>query len=439
VRRILSGSLEHLAPTALLRLVSATSPSGVLELETADGSLRLEVDRGRVRMPSRSELASAGRVLACRRGEFRFSPHGVTPHVGEVLSLTAFAEAAGAAASNLEVDRLLEKELLEISQPLSRANIHVLPTEPPQNPLDDLRADLEIEPPTGLLVARVGLAAKDPEWWRGSLELEWRRRGWQIRHFTVAEDVDLEPFDILVVDDRQAGARTGRENQWLELIRRAAAADPPLPVVWVASLGDAEWLQRLIEAGVSFLIPAPHGDTGEITARFGDGLSRVVERHLEARRSEGPSRLPPGVTELVAALLSESEPDQGISSLLQLAAEHFERGAVLMVEENFVRCRAGFGYPLNRDHTTLPREVGLLDHVIRTGEAVMAVDPEAGEIGGLAKVLGIGALPAATAVIPLGRSGRVAGILVADRQGRELPDLDDLVLLAGRLGGAAVR
>ena len=36
MRRTLSGSLEHLAPAALLRLVSATSPSGVLEIDTAD-------------------------------------------------------------------------------------------------------------------------------------------------------------------------------------------------------------------------------------------------------------------------------------------------------------------------------------------------------------------------------------------------------------------
>jgi hypothetical protein len=210
-------------------------------------------------------------------------------------------------------------------------------------------------------------------------------------------------------------------------------------VVWVTSLDDVGWVHRLIEAGVSFLMPAPHGESGEIMARFGDGLSLVVERHLEARRSDGRSGLPPGVTELVGALLSEDDPDQGITSLLQVAAEHFERGAVLMAEETVVRCRAGFGYPLNSDHTKLPREVGLLEHVIRTGEAVMAVDPDTEEIGGLADVLGVDALPAAVAVIPLGRSGGVAGILVADRQGRELPDLDDLVLLAGRLGGAAVR
>ncbi len=439
MRRVLSGNLEHLAPTALLRLVSATSPSGILELDTTDGSLRLEVDRGRVRMPSRSELASAGQVLACRHGGFRFSPHEVAPHEGEVLSLTAFAEAAGAAASNQEVDRLLEEELIEISQPLSRANIHVLPSEPPQNPLADLLADLEVEASTGLLVARVGVAVQDSRWWRGSLEPEWRRRGWRVLYFSVSEDVDLDTVDILVVDDRQAGFRTGRDDQWLGLIGRAAAMDPPLPVVCVTSLGDAGWVHQLIEAGVSFLMPAPHGETSEIMARFGDGLSLVVERQLEARRSEGHSALPPGVTELVGALLSEDDPDQGISSLLQVAAEHFERGAVLMAEELVVRCRAGFGYPLSRNNTTLPREIGLLEHVIRTGEAVMAVDPEAGETGGLAEVLGVGSLPAATAVIPLGRSGEVAGILVADRQGRELPDLDDLVLLAGRLGGAAVR
>jgi hypothetical protein len=241
------------------------------------------------------------------------------------------------------------------------------------------------------------------------------------------------------VDDRQVGSRAGRQGLWLQLIRRAAAADPSLPVVWVMSLDDVAWVHRLIEAGVSFVMPAPHGETSEILARFADGLSLVVERHLEARRSEGRSGLPPGVTELVAALLSEDDPDQGISSLLQLAAEHFDRGAVLMAEEAVVRCRAGFGYPLNRDHTKLPREVGLLEHIIRTGEAVMEVDPEAEEVGGLADVLGVDALPAAVAVIPLGRGGEVAGILVADRQGHELPDLDDLVLLAGRLGGAAVR
>ncbi|MBD3871624.1 MAG: hypothetical protein IFK91_01720, partial [Acidobacteria bacterium] len=355
------------------------------------------------------------------------------------VSLTAFAETVGAAASNLEVDRVLGEEFLEVSLPLSRAKIHVLPSEPPQNPLDDLLADLEVDASTELLIARVGVAVQDPRWWRGSLEREWRRRGWRVRFFSVAEDVDIGDVDLLVVHHQQASSWAGREGQWLQVIGRATAADPPLPVVWVAPLSDAGWVHQLIEAGVSFLMPAPQAEASESMARFGADVSLVVERLLEARRSEEHSALPPGVTDLVSALLSESDPDQGVSSLLQVAAEHFERGAVLMAEETLVRCRAGFGYPLDRNSTTLPREVGLLEHVICTGEAVMAIDPESGEVGGLAEVLGVSELPAATAVIPLGRGGGVAGILVADRQGRELPDLDDLVLLAGRLGGAAVR
>jgi hypothetical protein len=49
--------------------------------------------------------------------------------------------------------------------------------------------------------------------------------------------------------------------------------------------------------------------------------------------------------------------------------------------------------------------------------------------------LGVSELPPATALIPLGRCGAVVGVLVADREGEELPDVADLVLLVGRLGG----
>jgi len=439
VKRILSGSLEHLSPPALLRLVSATSPSGILEIVTADGSLRLEVNRGRVNMPSKDELVSAGRVLACRRGEFRFSPCEVTHREGEVLSLTTFAEAASAAASNVEVDRLLQEERVEVSRPENRPDIHVLPSEPPMNPLEDLLADLEVEAPTELLAARIGVAIRDPRWWRGSMERDWRRRGWRVRYFSAVEEVDLTAVDLLVVHHQPVGAGGGEDARWFELIARAATADPVVPVIWVGPLTNEENIHRLIQAGVSFLMPVPRGGASEILGRLAGDLGSVIERQLQANIGGGRSTLPSGVTELVGALLSGSDPDQGVSSLLQLAAEHFERGAVLMVEGEVVRCRAGFGYPLDRGQTTLPRGVGLLEHVIHTGEAVMAIDPESDAVAGVADVLGIGGLSAATALIPLGRSGGVAGVLVADRRGRELPELDDLVLLAGRLGGAVVR
>jgi hypothetical protein len=109
-----------------------------------------------------------------------------------------------------------------------------------------------------------------------------------------------------------------------------------------------------------------------------------------------------------------------------------------MVEETAIRCRAGFGYPLDRDDTALPRGVGLLERVIRSGEALTEIEPVAGGALRLARVLGVAELPEATAVIPLGRGGAAAGLLVADREGGPLPDLAELILLAGRLGGVIV-
>ena len=447
MRRILSGSLKHLAPPALLRLVSATSPSGILELVTDAGSLRLEVDRGQVGMPSEVDLRHAGQVLECCDGAFRFEPCQVTSLEDGGLSLTDFADMAVAslrqpvsdAGRETEVDRLLAGEVFEISRPASHANIHVLPSAPLQNPLDDLLADLEAEAPEELLFAQVGVVAQDPRVWRGSVDRQWRRRGWRVQLYGISDEIPLDGLDVLVVHHQLATTRVGREGDWLDLIQRAEGSAPPVPVVWVAPLGDPVWVHRLIEAGVAFLIPAPQGETGETMTRFTDALTLVVDRQLLAARGSGRPELPSAVSELVDALLREAGPEQAVGSLLQLAAVQLTRGAVLMVEETAIRCRAGFGYPLDRDATALPRGVGLLERVIRSGGASMEIEPEAGGARHLAGVLGIEELPAATAVIPLGRGGSVAGLLVADKGGEPLPDLAELVLLAARLGGVVVR
>ena len=432
MRRTLSGSLEHLAPPALLRLVSATSPSGLLEIETDAGLLRLEVERGRVAMPSKQDLATAGRIIGCRRGEYRFTPGKIRRLEGDLMSLTAFAEAAGAAASKAEMELLLEDDGAAGTDSLPKAKIHVLPTEPLQNPLDELLSDLEADAPGELLFAKIGVVTQDPRWWRRAYELDWRRRGWDILHLDFVDDIESEGLDLLVVHHQHGSVRVGSEEEWLQVIHKAGQSEPPVPVVWVAPLGDPAWVHRLIEAGVSFLVPAPQGDSGEAAARFAESLSRVVERQLQLRHSQGRPVLPDAVSELIGALLSESEPDHGISALLQLSAEHFTRGAVLMAEETMVRCRAGFGYPLDPATAVLPRGIGLIEQVIRTGQALTSVEPKAS--GHLARALGLPELPSATALIPLGRSGAVVGVLVADREGEDVTGIADLVLLVGRLG-----
>jgi hypothetical protein len=407
----------------------------MLEIDTPDGVLSLDVRRGCVAIPAKADLEKAGKILGCQQGEFRFTPGEIQRLGGEVMSLTAFAEAAGAAASNLEMEHLLEEDFVEASSPLAQPNIHFLPAQPLQNPLDELLSDLEADAPGELLFAKVGVVTQDPRWWRGALELDWRRRGWQIQNVESSNGIDFEGIDLLVVHHQQGSARAGSEESWLEIIRHAATSDPPVPVVWVAPLGDPAWVHQLIESGVSFLLPAPQGDTGDAVRRFADSLSQVVDRQLQAQRREGHPTLPTAVSELVGALLSESEPDHGISSLLQYAAEHFTRGAVLTAETTVIRCRAGYGYPLDPSTAVLPRGIGLIEQVVRSGEALTVIEAGASGSGHLASVLGVSELPSATALIPLGRSGAVVGVLVADREGEELPDVADLVLLVGRLGG----
>ena len=103
-----------------------------------------------------------------------------------------------------------------------------------------------------------------------------------------------------------------------------------------------------------------------------------------------------------------------------------------------MRCRAGFGYPINRVITALPRGVGFLEIAIRTGEAIVGIDSSSEGAMRLAYVLGVKKLPNETAVIPLGGGTSVVGILVGDREGRPLPKLGDLAVLACCFGGVAV-
>jgi len=448
VKRTLSGSLQHLGPPALLRLLSATSPSGVLEVVTDAGLLRLEVAGGRVRIPSAEELRNAGRVLRCTDGAFRFEPRDVRVLKGDTLSLAAFAEAAESPESgidptsfsaDIDVERLIAGDIVDMSQPSRPGNIHVLPKAPLENPLDELLNDLETAAPGELLLTQVGVVAHDPRVWRGTLESGWRRRGWKLHRYLKTDDVQLAELDVLILHQEHPMESADQEHAWIGLIGRAVGQDVPRPVIWVGRSSNPSWVYRLIEAGVVFLMPPPHSFSDEALRRFSDSMARVIDRQLRQRQAAVEPGYPPAVRELVDTLLLGANSDQAVGSLLQLAVADYLRGAVLMVEDTAVRSRAGFGYPLNRIVTALPRGVGLLEKAIRDGEAVVGVDPNSEGARQLALVLGIERLPSQTAVIPLGAGFSVGGLLVVDREGQQLPALGDLPLLARCLGGAAVR
>jgi hypothetical protein len=447
VKRTLSGSLKHLAPTALLRLVSATSPSGVLELVTDAGSLRLEVIDGRIPIPRHEELRHAGQVLRCADGAFRFEPCELRPIEGDALTLTAFAEAAQATergveasfAADIDVDRLIAGDIVDLAQPAKSANIHVLPQAPLENPLDELLSDLEATAPGELLLTQIGIVAQDPRIWRGTLESGWRRRGWKIQIHRSTDEVMLDDLDVLVLHQDHAIENADLGNQWLALVRRAVEHEPIVPVVWVGRITDPAWVNRLIEAGIGFLMPSPNTQRGGVVLRFAEVLAMVLDRQLRVRQMIVEPAYPSAVCELVDALLHGADSDQAVGSLLQLAADDFMRGAVLMVEETAFRCRAGFGYPLNRGTSALPRGVGILEKTVRGGDAIMGIDPASAGAMQLARVLGVETLPSHIAVVPLGTGAAVGGLLVVDREGQPLPDLRDIALLACCLGGIVMR
>jgi len=447
VKRVLSGSLTHLAPSALLRLLSATAPTGVLEITTDLGDLRLETAHGKVAMPDPDQLRRTGRIMRCTSGSFRFEPREVRPINGRALTLTALADAAettervwdAAREGDVDLDRLFAGEILEISRPAPVANIHVLPAQPMDNPLDELLSDLEETAPDELLLTQVAVVAQDPRIWRGTLAGGWRRRGWQLVVAGDPTDVAMADVDALVLHQDEGFERLDQEEEWLALISRAAQATPAVPVVWVGRVRDPRWLHRLIQAGVSFLLPSPTGRSSRVVAQFAEDLSTVLDRQMRTRQTLASARHPKTVYELVDTLLEGGDSDQALGSLLQLASAQLSRGAVLMVEETAVRCRAGYGYPLNREATALPRGVGILERAIRGGEAVVGVDPESSAAGQLARVLGVERLPEQTAVIPLGAGAAVVGLLVADREGEPLPELREITLLALCFGGVVVR
>ena len=444
--RHLAGDLKNLPPMTLLRVLSATATSGVLELDTEAGSLRLEVAQGRVAAASDKELTVAAQVFNSTVGTYRFEPRAIASPSGVSLPLAAYGEAAltwtgrrkSPFSSEVDVDRLLTESLIDFSTSSPPANIHVLPTAPPENPLDDLLSDLETTAAGELLLAQMGTVTTDPRLWRGSLEADWRRRGWQLRLFGVPHEVPVCELDLLLIPHRLSVTRVGQEDDWTDLVRRASQTAPAVPVVWVGPLGDPIWVHRLIEAGVTFLMPPPAGDSGEALHRFQRGLTLVVDRQLRMLPTLREPELAGTVSELVDALLHEAEPEQAVSSLLQLAAGLVSRGAILRVDETAFRCRAGFGYPLMRGPSGLPRGVGLLERVVRQREPLVGIDPERGGALKVARVLGIDRLPAQTAVIPLGAGSSVGGVLVVDREGQPLPDLSELVLLVSRLGGVLV-
>jgi hypothetical protein len=284
----------------------------------------------------------------------------------------------------------------------------------------------------------IGVVATDPRLWRGVLDTEWRRRGWKIEILDPdAVDQWSSAVDVAVIHHQLSITRVGHEQDWIGLIR--VLDGRRVPVIWIGPLGDPMWVHQLVEAGVAFLLPPPAGDAGETVQRFRQTLTAAVHRQLslgQALASSGESVSP--LSELIEALMHQAAPEESAALLLQLAAGHLTRGSLFTIEEVAIRCRAAFGYSVPAGGGNLPRGVGFLERVVRSGLPTYGLDPESAGASSLARALGEGALPAETVVIPVGMRSGVVGILVGDRAGAPLGDLAELEQIARRVGGAFV-
>ncbi len=443
MRRKLKGRLDNLGLAALFRLLGATGASGRLVVETAGGSFSLEIRGGRVQRPDVVLVREVGRCLDETSGSFNFDPQPSTGTLENGVSIGTFLDLCRRRvapekrhfASDVDVENLLTHELM-VEKDTGKTKIHLLPTAAPENPLEDLVSELEDAAPEELLFAQVGVVTTDPRLWRGWIEREWRHRGWELKSLGMALEVPLGELDALVVHHHLAVTRVGREEDWLELLRRASGSRRSVPVIWIGPLGDPVWVARLVEAGASFLLPAPAGEGGEVWKRLQETVTRVVARLVRwgGRRGDGDGQ--PGSIELVEALVRGSGPGEKVGVLLQMASGALRSGAVFSVEETSIRCRAGFGFPLNAEATVLPRGIAFLEKVIRSEEALASVDADAAGARQLARVLGVERLPSGLVVIPLQGRGETAGLLVGERKDVPTEELEELVLIARRIGGA---
>lgn len=347
--RAIVGRLSDLSLAELLRLLAAASASGELTLRNNEGECKVRVAAGMV------EGVFSPPVLVAfhrREGSFTFRP-GPVPAEGAWQPMEEF------------LVRLARSPLAPVAED--------------KDELSELRESLsEVAPVSS--GRRVFVATGDPRPYRG-LEVEWGRRGWELRVGFGPAWPEGERFDAVVVHLPGSATLAGQADHWLGVLRRAQAVKPPVPVVWVGGLADARLRHEAVQGGAAFLLPAPAGEAGEAARWFREDLTVVLERVLakppEVGAGEGWA-----FREFFLALHAETTPEETRASLLRLAAHSFSRGLLLAVRDQALDVLGGFGFsPIPR---RLPRGIAALEMVVVEGQ-VLDGRPLEEEVAGLAR------------------------------------------------------
>lgn len=317
------GRLSDLGLQEVFRLLASAGAEGAVDFDTPGGKGRVWVRReqvaGLLEVPV--ALAALGRT-----GTFCFRPgsaEGPRVWLSQEEFLARIAATAEAAARRQPGEATGEAE--------------------GSDPLSELRESLlDVQLPA--LEARIGVVAADPRPYR-ALASDWHQRGWKVELQDQPEGPAGMALDVLVVHLPSLATLAGRAEPWLGLLARAAAARPPVPVLWVGGMSDPHLRHAAVMAGVDFLLPAPAGEVGEAARWFREEVTAVVERLLGRRRTMGAGE-GEAFREFFVALHADSTPAETHASLLRFAGSFYARGMLFRVGDDSFESLGGFGFAM---------------------------------------------------------------------------------------------
>ncbi len=404
------GRLGDIALPSLFKLLESAEVTGALELDCGGSRGTLWIRGGQVAGRIEPEVL---RAAAARTGSFVFRPGplAVTPERWE--SSRDFL-------ARIDAERV-RQSLEELGQRVELAG----------DPLADLRSSLEqVHLPVGH--PSVAVVTADPRPYR-HLEPLWAQRGWTV---TVEGEVvfpaGTEP-DLLILQLPSSGTLAGQAEVWLNVVRAAVAANPPVPVLWVGGLSDPAVRHQAVVLGVEFLLPGPLSESGEAGRWFREELTVLAERILARRGSRGRDEAE-SLRDFFLALHVDAPPAEVCASLLRLAGDFFVRGVLLAVRERAFESLGFHGFA-HVPSARLPRGLDLLEDAVVGRSVVQVVGAPAASRRALAHALAAGTDLEDSVVMPVLLHGECVALFLGDGSVRAGGRHEALAALLARAGG----
>ncbi|MEP0773570.1 MAG: DUF4388 domain-containing protein [Acidobacteriota bacterium] len=408
--KVILGRLADIALPSLFKLLESAEVTGALELDCGGRQGTLWIRGGEVAGAVDPEVL---RAAASRSGSFCFRP-------GALPATPGHWESSREVLARLDAERV-RLSLEEVGQGVELAG----------DPLADLRSSLEqVHLPSGS--PTVAVVTADPRPYR-HLEPVWTQRGWTVAvEGEVAFPSRAQP-DLLILHLPSSGTMAGQAEVWLNVVRAAAACQPPVPVLWVGGLSDPAVRHQAVMLGVEFLLPGPLSEGGEAGRWFREELTVLAERTLARRGVQGRDEAE-SLRDFFLALHVDAPPAEVRASLLRLAGDFFQRGVLLAVGEHAFESLGAYGF-IHMPAARLPRGLDLLEDAVVARSVVPVAEGSAAAQRALAHALAAGSDLGEGVVVPVLLHGESVALFVGDGPARPDGRFDALAALLSRAGG----